>query len=407
DRQESVSRINNLQQLRSNYLIGESKPLTDWGEYLVDIDMVRRPTQLIQFYLNQNDLIQRFITIDNLLDSTKIHRNMIEDYEHDARRRQSIVPANAHHQMLPILHANEATTSIVNLAIYVNLALNAVLLAAKVVVALMTNSLSVIAALVDSFLDLMSTVIIWASAQFVAYRGSNTKYVFPVGKSRLEPIGVLVFSILIIMAFIQVAAQSISKLYAGVLAPSPPHPVQLTWSSFIIMISTIIAKIMAYVWCRNIGSSAVQALAQDAMTDMIFNTCSIIFPVLGFITNTWWLDPLGAVWLSLYVIVNWGQTALDHISNLTGAAADQSDRQLILYLCMRFSSTIRKVTSLNAYHSGDKIIVEVDLVVDDTLSLRDSHDLGETLQYAIETLPFVERAFVHLDYRYDNYTGHL
>mgnify|MGYP003950059475 CR=1 FL=1 len=36
--------------------------------------------------------------------------------------------------------------------------------------------------------------------------------------------------------------------------------------------------------------------------------------------------------------------------------------------------------------------------VDETMALRDSHDLGESLQYVLESVPTVDRAFVHQDY---------
>ena len=50
---------------------------------------------------------------------------------------------------------------------------------------------------------------------------------------------------------------------------------------------------------------------------------------------------------------------------------------------MRFASTIRKIQGLQAYHAGDKLNVEVDIVLDENMTLRDSHDLGESLQYVL------------------------
>ena len=59
---------------------------------------------------------------------------------------------------------------------------------------------------------------------------------------------------------------------------------------------------------------------------------------------------------------------------------------------------------MQAYYAGDRINVEVDVVLDEGvveggdveigmgMGLRDSHDLGESLQYVIEGLPVVERA---------------
>ena len=53
---------------------------------------------------------------------------------------------------------------------------------------------------------------------------------------------------------------------------------------------------------------------------------------------------------------------------------------------MRFAKSINRIQGLQAYHAGDKLNVEVDIVVDEHTSLRDSHDLGESLQYVLGML---------------------
>jgi divalent metal cation (Fe/Co/Zn/Cd) transporter len=50
---------------------------------------------------------------------------------------------------------------------------------------------------------------------------------------------------------------------------------------------------------------------------------------------------------------------------------------------MRFAKSIKQIQGIQAYHAGDKLNVEVDIVVDENISLRDSHDLGESLQYVL------------------------
>ena len=74
---------------------------------------------------------------------------------------------------------------------------------------------------------------------------------------------------------------------------------------------------------------------------------------------------------------------------------------------MRFAKTIKQIQGLQAYHAGDKLNVEVDIILDEGTKLRDSHDLGESLQYVLESVPMVDRAFVHMDYRYDNLPTHM
>lgn len=165
----------------------------------------------------------------------------------------------------------ESGDRIVQVAIYVNLAANAVLLAGKVAVIVLTSSLSVLASLVDAALDLLSTAIVWTTTRMIE---SQDQYQYPVGRRRLEPIGVLVFSVIMVTSFFQVALECVSRLNSG------DHSlIELTLPAIIIMSSTVLIKALCWLYCRLIKNSSVQALAQDAMTDVIFNIFSIIFPL--------------------------------------------------------------------------------------------------------------------------------
>ncbi len=310
----------------------------------------------------------------------------------------------------------DSGAEVVTVAIYINLVANTILLILKVIVTVLTASLSVIASLVDGALDFLSTAIVWTTTRMISHKD---QYQYPVGRRRLEPIGVLVFSVIMITSFFQVALEGINRLSSG------DHTVvQLTLPAVAIMASTVVVKLFCWLWCRLIKNSSVQALAQDAVTDVVFNTFSIIFPLgmmtspcqtlavtnehpVGYFANIWWLDPVGGISLSIYVIVNWSSTSMTHIRNLTGAAASADERNVLLYLTMRFAKTIKHIQGLQAYHAGDKLIAEVDIVLDENMSLRDSHDLGESLQYMLESVPFVDRAFVHQDYATYNLPSHM
>lgn len=274
----------------------------------------------------------------------------------------------------------DTDSPIVKLALYVNLSANTALLIMKIVVAVMTSSLSVVASLVDAALDFLSTAIVWFTSWMIA---RQDRYAYPVGRRRLEPIGVLVFSVIMITSFFQVGIEGISRL-----SGSDHTVVQLTYSAVAIMASTVVIKGLCWFWCRLIRNSSVQALAQDAITDVVFNTFSIFFPLVGYFAKIWWLDALGGILLSAYVIINWSRTSAEHIRNLTGASATADERNILLYMTMRFAKSIKRIQGIQAYHAGDKLNVEVDIVVDEHTALRDSHDLGESLQYVLGELHF-------------------
>jgi hypothetical protein len=80
-----------------------------------------------------------------------------------------------------------------------------------------------------------------------------------------------------------------------------------------------VIKGFCWFWCRLVKNSSVQALAQDAMTDCVFNTFSIIFPLVGFYAGIWWADALGGLLLSVYVMYNWSSTTSTHVRNLVSS----------------------------------------------------------------------------------------
>lgn len=296
----------------------------------------------------------------------------------------------------------------VHLAIMVNFFINFLLMLGKIVISLLTNSLSVVASLVDSILDFLSTFIIYIANRLSNTKSWSTQIAYPIGRTRLEPLGILIFSVIIIISFFQVGLESFKKLFFD--NTPDKKPAQIGWDAISIMLVTIFAKIGCWWWCSLSKSSSVQALAQDAVTDIMFNTISLIVPAAGNFLGIWWFDPLGALLLSVYIIISWGQTAFEHIDNLTGAVADPQDYKIVLYLAYRFAECIKQITALKVYHAGDKLNVEIDVVFDTEnfdLGFKDAHDIAEALQYAIETLPNVERAFVHIDYMEGNFKGHL
>lgn len=83
----------------------------------------------------------------------------------------------------------ESGDRVVQIAIYVNLAANTILLIGKIVVIILTSSLSVLASLVDAALDFLSTAIVFVTTRMIKHQDQHR---YPVGRRRLEPIGVLV-----------------------------------------------------------------------------------------------------------------------------------------------------------------------------------------------------------------------
>ncbi|UZJ57377.1 hypothetical protein CBS101457_006697 [Exobasidium rhododendri] len=292
-------------------------------------------------------------------------------------------------------------------AININLAVNVLLLAGKAFAVISSNSVSLLASLVDSALDFLSTIIIFGTSKAIAYRSWNTYFKYPVGKKRFEPLGVVIFSVLMIASFCQVLVESGERLWAVLHRndSKPSEMAQLPLVGIIFMVLTIIIKAFMWAIYRKSPSSGVRAVAQDAENDVVFNTASLIFPVIGDKLGWPALDPIGGILLSIYIIWEWIETLTETVNKLSGSAASPDALTRALYLITRFKS-IDSVSALEVYHAGDDMIVEVDVVLPMALQLKEAHDLGEIVTYCLESIGH-ERAFVHLDYNPTGQRGHI
>ncbi|SPC62128.1 related to cation diffusion facilitator 10 [Ustilago sp. UG-2017b] len=337
-------------------------------------------------------------SLDRDLSRERHHR----PYASQEEERQALLST------VPNRAKEEETSRSVQFAININLIVNILLFAGKGVAVLSSNSVSLIASLVDSALDLLSTIIIFATSKAIAYRSWRTIYKYPVGKQRLEPLGVVIFSVLMIASFVQVFIESVGRL-REVLAESQKDPgsaASLPLIGVTFMLATIGIKTVMWLLYRSSKSSGVRAVAQDAENDVVFNIASLIFPILG--SRLGWpaLDSIGGMVLSVYIIYEWVETLWETVSKLSGAVASSTEISKCLYCVVRFNS-VNSVSAFELFHSGDNLIVEADIVLPHSISLKESHDLGEIITYCTENITGVERSYIHLDYNPKGQAGHL
>ncbi|PTB72537.1 hypothetical protein M440DRAFT_1341867 [Trichoderma longibrachiatum ATCC 18648] len=107
---------------------------------------------------------------------------------------------------------------------------------------------------------------------------------------------------------------------------------------------------------------------------------------------------MGAILLSLLTSGIWLYTAFNEFLLLVGVVAPLDMQQLITYVCLTHSDAIEGIDTVRVYHSGPRLIAEVDIVMDPARTLMETHDVAEELQIKLESLPDVERAYVHIDY---------
>ena len=283
-----------------------------------------------------------------------------------------------------------------------SLLVNILLTVGKAVASAVSGSIAIISSLVDSALDLFSGGVMWWATRQVKHRDLRQ---YPQGRTKLEPVAVIILSVVMAFTSLQLIRESIEKMIAlsGGDVNLLPDVEALT---FAITGSTVVVKLVLWLVCRKVRSSVVQALAQDHRNDVISNMAAMVCGYLGskgFFSETEiypfaYVDPVGAVVISIYIVVVWWQTGSTQIKMLTGHTARPDFLSKLTWVSVNHHPKIRQIDTVRAFHFGNNFLVEVDIVLPGDMRLEEAHDIGETLQHRLESLNEVERAFVHLDY---------
>ncbi|KAH6688259.1 hypothetical protein F5X68DRAFT_168047 [Plectosphaerella plurivora] len=314
--------------------------------------------KMTKFYTRQNQLIDQFLGADDE------ERLKVEELEKNQPR--------------------------IKFAIWASFILNLALFVIQMYAAISTGSLALFATATDAFMDFVSSLVMLTTSR-MASRPSVYKY--PVGRTRIETIGIILFCCLMTTVAVQLLIESGRRLAEGEKAHEALHVVP------IILIAVAIAtkgSLMVYCFAYRKYPS-VHVFFIDHRNDIAVNTFGLIMAVVGQ-RFVWYLDPIGAILIALLILFSWVTNAFEQVWLLVGKAAPRDFVSKLVYMSMNHDSRIVKVDTCRAYHAGQRYYVEVDIVMNEDTPLRISHDVAQGLQRKFEGLGDVERAFVHVDY---------
>ncbi|CAO2193480.1 unnamed protein product [Urochloa humidicola] len=277
--------------------------------------------------------------------------------------------------------------------------INLILFVTKVVASIESASMAVIASTLDSLLDLLSGFILWFTAN--AMKKPN-KYSYPIGKRRMQPVGIIVFASVMGTLGFQVLIESGRQLITQEHANFKRK--QELWMVGS-MSSVAVVKFFLMLYCRTFKNEIVRAYAQDHFFDVITNSVGLVAALLA-VRYKWWMDPVGAILIALYTITTWARTVLENVGTLIGRSAPADYLTKLTYLIWNHHEEIRHIDTVRAYTFGTHYFVEVDIVLPGDMPLSQAHDIGESLQEKLEQLPEVERAFVHVDFEFTHRPEH-
>ena len=246
------------------------------------------------------------------------------------RSRVSLSPAyeavlflvsKCHCKSLP-MSSSEHRKAALDWSLYSNVAI----LIVKVFAFVISGSLSVLAALVDSFLDILSQfVLYWAESKST----NPSAALYPAGASRYEPVGVVICASVMGMGSLLLIKESTQQLVEYAVSDDSPS-LQGGGSSAYSLIAVIVLKVFLSIYCKATAAlfdsagdgestTTIDAMYQDHFNDGLSNGIALLaLWVATARPEMWWFDPLGAVLISLYIIKSWYETGMEEIDKIVG-----------------------------------------------------------------------------------------
>lgn len=267
------------------------------------------------------------------------------------------------------------TARLLRLATYASVITAALLILVKFVAWLLTGSVSVLASLVDSLMDVGASLINLLAVRY-ALVPADEAHRFGHGKA--EPLAGLAQATFIAGSAVFLILHAVDRIRNP--QPLVDLGVGMAVMGFAIAMTLLLLAIQGHV-IRRTGSTAIRADSLHYKSDLFTNTSVLLALALA---ELGWsgLDPVFAIGVALFILYSAGQIGFEASQLLMDRELPLEDRDRIRGLALRHPE-VCGVHDLRTRRSGPLVIIQLHLDLDRDLPLHRAHRIGEDTADAI------------------------
>ncbi len=283
----------------------------------------------------------------------------------------------------------EESARLLRLATYASISVASMLIVAKLVAWGMSDSVSLLATLIDSVLDALASLINLIAVRH-ALTPADKEHRFGHGKA--EALAGLSQSMFI------AGSAGFLLLEAGRRIISP-IAVEAVGIGMIVMVFSIVATLLLLTFqnhvIRKTHSTAIRADALHYRTDLLVNGTVIL--ALWLSVQGWaGFDALFACAIAIYILYSAWEIIKVSYDHLMDRELPDEQREEIKALVLAHES-VRGMHDLRSRHSGTVTFIQFHLELDDDLSLLEAHEISDDVEMRLlESFPGSE-IIVHID----------
>ncbi|MGB2682272.1 MAG: cation diffusion facilitator family transporter [Candidatus Competibacter sp.] len=278
---------------------------------------------------------------------------------------------------------------LLRLATYASVAVASILIAGKLVAALLTQSVSVLASLVDSMMDVAASVINLLAVHY-SLQPPDRDHRFGHGKA--EPLAGLAQAAFIAGSAVFLILHAVDRL----LHPQPlgDAAVGIGVQIFAIVLTAGLVVFQRHVISQT-QSTAISADALHYVTDLLSNAAIIVaigLSVLGWPS----MDSIFAIGIALYILYSAARIAHESIQLLMDHELPPEVHVQIKQI-VRAHPQVRGVHDVRTRRSGQTYFIQLHLMLDDGLPLVEAHRVGDEVEAAIKAVFPNADVLIHQD----------
>lgn len=273
---------------------------------------------------------------------------------------------------------------------YIGIFINLFLTVTKFYVGITGNSAALVADGFNSLSDIFAGFIVYISFK-ISNKSADKEH--PYGHAKAEMIATFVVALILFLFGFFIIIDSSLKIYF--------HQYEKpALDTLIVALSTVVIKEILYKWTLRWGkllkSAGLIATAYDHRSD-VFSSLAVVIGILFAIKGYYYMDPIAGIVVSFFIF----RLAVKIIKESIGNLMDESPPSFVVDKIREIIVQVKgveRVTSLKVRKSGPYFYIDVEIEINQNMTVKMSHNIAETVKgRLIGFNPYINEVMVHIN----------
>jgi len=247
----------------------------------------------------------------------------------------------------------------------------------KVVVAVVTGSISITAQAADSFLDLISIGIAFYAVRMA---GMPADEEHPFGHGKIEGVAAIVQAGLIVTAAGLIIYSAVRRITTGAAVELAEAGIGVMLVS--VVVSIFLSRHLLRV-SRSTGSLVLEALARNIAADVYSAAGVLVALVVIRFTGLNIIDPIVALGVAVFILKSAYDVLRSSFAELVDVRLPKEEEEEVISCLMEYQGQLAGFHAVRTRKAGTQRFIDLHLVMPKNASVEESHSLCDRLELEI------------------------